>query len=387
MEEDADDDDGHHHHRIEETTTTCITLSSCSSDEEKRNRTNNTLKKRKLSGRVNFLPKPYMNPHDVHHHPPPHDGRDHHHTHDSTDIPPHHLNTAQTLTCGLVAGCVTRTVVAPLDVIKIILQLKGINGYCVSRTVPGTLLHIYRHEGLKGLWKGNAAGCCRLAPYAATKFLVYDTLKHQTSDLDNGQSFLYGAVAGMAATLTSYPMELVRTKRVVQPPLEHSNRNWGVWSSMRLIYQKEGYRGLYRGSVSALIGVMPFEGIQFGCYEYLKCKSVSQRWPKWRWTEEKERLSSTDYLVLGAVSGLVAQPATYPLDSIKKRLQAQGPGNILYTGMWDCGQKVVRQDGLVGLYRGTLANIVRIIPYSAIMFTTYETLKHFFLHLDERKDQ
>ena len=323
---------------------------------------------KKYQERIIFLPKPHVYPH--HSHP--------------------HLTVAQTLSCGIVAGVVTRTAVAPLDVVKIVLQLHGINAYCTARTISGTLHHIYLNEGLRGYWKGNAAGCARLAPYAATKFCLYDTCKawsKKESDdddmpLDPFLSFMYGALSGMTATMVSYPMELLRMKRIVTLSVP-GKTSPGIRSSLSTMYTKEGLQGCYRGSGSALAGVGPFEGIQFTCYEGLKIKAATTRWPNWRWPQEKESLNSLVYLVLGAFSGLVAQTATYPLDSIKKRLQAQGPPNpVLYTGMVDCAHQVIKNEGITALYRGTFANMIRILPYSALMFTTYESLKAFLLPLE-----
>lgn len=329
--------------------------------------------KRKLSGRISLLPKPH-----VHHvSPKVHIG-------EKPKIVPH-LSTIQMLSCGFLAGCFTRTVVAPLDVIKIMVQLRGINGYCANKGIFETLARVYQSEGFRGFWKGNFAGCSRLAPYTATKFLVYDTAKEHFAEdgehLCNRERLMFGGIAGMVATMTSYPMELVRTRMIVQHPNDRQLK--GVVHGIKVILNSHGILGLYRGSTSAVIGVMPFEGIQFMCYESLKdyVQRVRLQHEDCCDTKDQITLHSMDYLLLGSVSGLVAQTIAYPLDTIKKRIQAQC--NHLYKnkpiGMVECTRMIWRQDGIYGFYQGIYCNMIRILPYSAVMFASYEFFKNIAL--------
>ena len=150
------------------------------------------------------------------------------------------------------AGCVTRTSVAPLDVVKILLQLRSKSCLEVSRG-------IYQLEGLAGFWKGNLAGCCRLAPYCSSKFYVYDSCKQHLGPnvaLTNQHRLVFGATAGVVATIVSYPMELIRTILIAQSG--HGREYHGVVDGLLKIYTREGLRGLYRGCPTALLGVMPF---------------------------------------------------------------------------------------------------------------------------------
>ena len=124
-------------------------------------------------------------------------------------------------------------------------------------------------------------------------------------------------------------------------------------------------------------------------YESLKEYAVVCRFPHWRWTcEEKRACSPVDILVIGSLSGMLAQTVTYPLDSIKKRLQAQAGHDprlchtvVQYRGIRDCFQQVVQQEGPGALFRGCLTNLIRIMPYSAIMFTSYEYFKQLALNV------
>ncbi|RHY91391.1 hypothetical protein DYB37_010703 [Aphanomyces astaci] len=278
----------------------------------------------------------------------------------------------QSVAAGVIAGCVTRTTTSPLDVLKILFQVKSQG----ATTLQSTCRTLFQTRGLTGFWKGNLAGCCRLGPYAGVKFCLFDQLQslaHGDNDAPtNVGRVTCGALAGIAATFIVYPMELLRTRLIVSPvPLT-------IRLEARRIVQADGLRGFYRGCTSGLVGVIPFEGIQFACYEYGKAYATTHRWPPCRWPQNKTQLQTVDHLALGSIAGAVAQVVAYPLDTIKKRLQLQGSGsNARYDGMVDCLAKVVREEGAMALYRGTVPNMVRLVPYAAVMFASYEAAKDF----------
>jgi solute carrier family 25 (mitochondrial phosphate transporter), member 23/24/25/41 len=313
-------------------------------------------------------------------------------------------NGVQSVVAGVIAGCVTRSCTSPLDVLKIIIQVNGSVSRSAaaavqqSRTmlssslVATTMRDLYSLEGVRGFWKGNAAGCCRLGPYAGAKFFLYDTLQARFLDAEpsNAQRAMCGATAGLIATLGTYPMEVVRTRMITQTA--HTPQHLqikGITHGLQQIVRLEGIRGLYRGGWSGIIGAIPFEGVQFGCYEYLKHRSQSTQWPAFRWPEGKHELDGIDYFVCGSVAGAVAQTIAYPFDTVKKRLQTQsitkvGPSTrptaavaeaTYYHGTVDCFRKVIRDEGPLALYRGTVPNLARIVPYAAVMFSTYEMSK------------
>ncbi|KAF0715636.1 Aste57867_3263 [Aphanomyces stellatus] len=274
-------------------------------------------------------------------------------------------------TAGVLAGCITRTVTSPMDVVKINVQVHG------RGCIRDTCHNIYKTQGVRGFWKGNLAGCCRLGPYSGIKFCLYEQLDTHLRDAGGSpsssstQHALTGAVAGAIATIFVYPMELVRTRLIV------SNQT-KIGREFRRIWRIAGVRGLYRGCLTGLVGAMPFEGIQFACYEHGKTVAVLHRLPVWRWPPAKTSLDSWDHLALGSLSGAVAQLVVYPLDTVKKRLQLQEVSpqfQVRYLGILDCMAKIVRDEGIRGLYRGSLPNLVRLVPYSAVMFASYESLK------------
>eukprot|EP00121_Abeoforma_whisleri_P013320 Awhi_evm1s12287 len=66
---------------------------------------------------------------------------------------------------------------------------------------------VAKNEGFLALWKGNNVGCLRLGPYSGTKFMVYDKLKLTVynDELNTLRRLTVGSIAGIVATLTTYP--------------------------------------------------------------------------------------------------------------------------------------------------------------------------------------
>lgn len=127
-------------------------------------------------------------------------------------------------------------VIAPLDVVKIRLQLQVHHGAANTPLYHGilpTMRTIVAQEGLTGLWKGNIPAELLYLTYGASQFLTYQqiTLLITRSGWrvpESAQSFLAGATAGGLATTFTYPLDLLRTRfaaqgeqRVPPPSLPH----------------------------------------------------------------------------------------------------------------------------------------------------------------------
>ena len=307
------------------------------------------------------------------------------------------ITPGQSLICGGIAGAASRTVTSPLDVVKILFQVQSVpikagaadphamstarsaatGGRTVYTGFFSAFSTIYKEEGLRGFWKGNAVACLRLFPYSAVKFYVFDELKplflNREGRLDPNMSVMCGATAGIVATMAVYPLDLVKTRLTVQNEGHAEKAYHGVLDCMAKIYKTEGFRGWYKGAYTSVIGVIPFEGGTFMFYEILKNLGEG----------DKKRLSPFQNFMNGCLGAAFAQTFSYPFDLVRKRLQAQSKAKGMlgeqYTGMMDCFGKIVKQEGFFGLYKGTVANLAKVAPYAGIMFATWEQCKIAFV--------
>lgn len=113
---------------------------------------------------------------------------------------------------------VSKTTVAPLDRIKILLQAH--NRHHESHGVFRCLAHVVRQESLLALYKGNGAQMVRIFPYAATQFTTFEVYKSyldgifgKTSHIDK---FIAGALAGLSSVTLTYPLDTIRARLAFQ---------------------------------------------------------------------------------------------------------------------------------------------------------------------------
>ncbi|KAM0715164.1 hypothetical protein Q7P37_009629 [Cladosporium fusiforme] len=298
---------------------------------------------------------------------------------------------SQVVVAGAVAGLVSRFCIAPLDVVKIRLQLQYHSladplaiAAPVQRKPLGVLevaRSIIHHEGIKGFWKGNIPAEGLYLSYGAAQFWAYrsttqaiDALLHD----ENGQkrmrfpgaakSFIAGAVAGTAATTVTYPLDLLRTRFAAQGTEKVYE---GLIASIRDIKRNEGFAGYFRG-ISAGVGqIVPYMGLFFAFYEGLKPALADVQLP----------FGSGD-AVAGVSASVFSKSVVFPLDTVRKRLQVQGPTRHKYVGghktpVYDRGVfgtmgMIVKKEGTMGLYRGLSVSLIKAAPASAITMWTYE---------------
>jgi solute carrier family 25 thiamine pyrophosphate transporter 19 len=276
-------------------------------------------------------------------------------------------------------------VIAPLDVIKIRLQLQvqsrtdptshnGTQGPAYKGTI-GTFRQILREESITGLWKGNIPAELLYLTYGSVQFSAYSYISHVLETIpppytlpDSATNFISGAAGGAAATTATYPLDLLRTRFAAQGK-ERVYKS--ILDSVRHIAQHEGATGFFRGLGAGVSQIVPYMGLFFASYENLKPIMASSPLPL--------PLGSSD-AVAGVVASVLSKTAVYPLDTTRKRLQVQGPNrakyvhrNIpTYTGVIMTLQHIWKHEGRRGMYRGLTVSLLKSAPASAVTMWTYE---------------
>jgi len=188
------------------------------------------------------------------------------------------------------------------------------------------LAEIYRAEGVRGLFKGNAAAVARIAPYSALHFGAFEIYARAlrrawgaaseslglpappargSREKNAAVNLAAGAAAGATAVLATYPLDLVRTRLAfiiegvptpggvqvnpsgprrpprlaVLPTSEAAPAPPGPGESrktmmglLRIILERHGVRGLYAGLGPTMVGIVPYAGLKFLVYEGLKAE-------------------------------------------------------------------------------------------------------------------
>lgn len=294
-----------------------------------------------------------------------------------------------------------RFVIAPLDVVKIRLQLQthslsdplshtpaALRGSPIYKGTLPTLKRILREEGLTGLWKGNIPAELMYVSYSAIQFTTYRTV---TLGLQSAfgehklpvaaESFLAGATAGAVSTTATYPLDLLRTRFAAQGTEKVYS---SLLASIRDIARYEGPRGFFQGLGAGVGQIIPYMGIFFAMYETLRLPLSSLELP----------FGSGD-ATAGVMASVVAKTGVFPLDLIRKRLQVQGPTreryvhrNIpVYKGVWGTMRSIVRNEGRRGLYRGLTVSLFKAAPASAVTMWTYERVLRVLMEMEKKEKE
>lgn len=302
------------------------------------------------------------------------------------------------------AGLISRFVIAPLDVVKIRLQLQSHSlsdplsyehlrgrGPIYKGTVS-TFRTILANEGLTGLWKGNVPAELMYVSYSAIQFTTYRSTTQLLRRAAGGgggeqhaipgaaESFLAGASAGAAATAATYPLDLLRTRFAAQ------GNDDRVYTSLRRavaqIHRDEGPRGFFRGLAPALGQIVPFMGMFFAAYEALRPPLAALDLP----------FGGGDALA-GTMASVLSKTGVFPLDTVRKRIQVQGPTRARYVhknipdyiGLGTLGtmRNILRTEGIRSLYRGLTVSLLKAAPASAVTVWTYERVLNALISLDD----
>lgn len=293
------------------------------------------------------------------------------------------------LVAGGAAGTVSRTCTAPLDRLKVLLQvnkrltpeigavstMKG-GVIQVHATKPAQLgivsgmQHMLEEGGIRSLWRGNGINVIKIAPESALKFMAYEQMKRiirggQSRELSIQERFCAGSAAGAISQTIIYPMEVLKTRLALRRTGQYSS----ISDCAKKLLANEGVSCFYRGYLPNLMGIIPYAGIDLAVYETLKRYYLSHH-------SDKEDPGVVLMLACGTASSTCGQIASYPLALVRTRLQAQGvtAGSKKDT-MFTLFRTILTNEGVQGLYRGITPNFMKVAPAVSISYVVYEHVR------------
>ncbi|VDN56779.1 unnamed protein product [Dracunculus medinensis] len=269
------------------------------------------------------------------------------------------------LVAGGIAGCMSRTCTAPLDRLKVYLQVNFF-------TILYNLSYLYDEGGLKSFWRGNGINVVKIAPESAIKFMAYEQWKRLIQKFGHGQElcvqerFVAGSLAGVFSQSIIYPLEVLKTRLALRKTGE---LNKGLIHFALKMCKNEGLLCFYKGFVPNLIGIIPYAGIDLAIYETLK-----NMYMKLQNNSEPGVLA---LLTCGTCSSTCGQLASYPLALIRTRLQARAVSGNLNQPATMSGQLryILTNEGFFGLYRGIAPNFLKVAPAVGISYVVYEAIR------------
>nr|XP_042701086.1 mitochondrial folate transporter/carrier isoform X3 [Chrysemys picta bellii] len=203
------------------------------------------------------------------------------------------------------------------------------------------LTTVWKHEGLRGLYKGVTPNIWGAGASWGLYFFFYNAIKaykeeRKLESLGATEHLVSAAEAGVMTLCITNPIWVTKTRLVLQydAGIDSSKRQYkGMFDALIKIYKLEGIRGLYK--------------------------------------------TALEYITMAALSKIFAVSATYPYQVVRARLQDQ---HNRYSGMVDVIRRTWRKEGVHGFYKGIIPNVIRVTPACCITFVVYENVSNFLLN-------
>ncbi|PIA18453.1 mitochondrial carrier [Coemansia reversa NRRL 1564] len=195
-------------------------------------------------------------------------------------------------------------------------------------------------------------------------------------------NFAVGAVAGGIGAAVVYPIDLVKTRMQNQRAAVVGEMMYkNSIDCFRKVIRNEGILGLYRGIGPQLVGVAPEKAIKLTVNDFVRSRLTNKK------TGE---IAIASEVLAGSMAGASQVVFTNPLEIVKIRLQIQGEILKETAGTAKAISRssaitIIKELGLLGLYKGASACLLRDVPFSAIYFTCYSHLKKDIFREGERR--
>lgn len=287
-------------------------------------------------------------------------------------------NMAEDFMLGGISAAVSKTVAAPIERVKLLLQNQGESSQ-ITKKYTG-IVDVFRRvpaeQGITAFWRGNTANVIRYFPTQALNFMFKDYYKLYFEQprsagfwpclLGNMAS---GGAAGATSLLVVYPLDFARTRLAVDVGKGAEREFTGTVDCILKTAKTSGWGkgGVYNGFVVSCVGIIFYRGAYFGLYD--------------TFADSMKGAGFLYKFALGYAVTVTAGLLSYPLDTIRRRMMmTSGKSAGKYKNSIDCGVKILKNDGVATLYKGAGSNILRGLA-GALVLVGFDYCKNYYLEL------
>lgn len=284
------------------------------------------------------------------------------------------------LAAGGVAGGISKTVVAPIERVKLLLQVQHSNPNIPKEQqysgIVNCFSRVIAEQGVVSLWRGNMANVIRYFPTQALNFAFKDKYKklfvRPRQEVGFWRFFAGNLASGGAAGATSllfvYPLDFARTRLAadVGKAGDKAAREFnGLGDCLTKIFKNDGMSGLYRGFGVSVGGIIVYRAAFFGGFDTMKAMLLSKDAPVWQsWMVAQ---------VVTTGAGIVS----YPFDTVRRRMMMQSGRSAeeaQYKSTLDCWRKIIAEEGPSAFFKGAGSNVIRGTG-GALVLVMYDEFK------------
>jgi solute carrier family 25 (adenine nucleotide translocator) protein 4/5/6/31 len=180
---------------------------------------------------------------------------------------------------GGISAAVSKTVVAPIERVKLLLQLQAVQfNLAADQKYKGIIdcfVRVNSEQGMVSFWRGNFANVLRYFPTQALNFAFKDTYKKWLCPYNPATEFwkffagnmASGGAAGATSLMFVYPLDFARTRLATDVGKGDSREFKGLVDCIMKIAKSDGIYGLYRGFGISVVGIIAYRALYFGGFD------------------------------------------------------------------------------------------------------------------------
>jgi solute carrier family 25 (adenine nucleotide translocator) protein 4/5/6/31 len=289
---------------------------------------------------------------------------------------------ATDLIIGGTAGAISKTLMAPVERIKLLLQTQESNPDVVSgkikkyEGISDCFKRVSAEQGPKAFWRGNFVNCLRYAPQQGSALAFNDALNAAMPKYENfwasfGVKLMAGGLSGGVANTICYPFDFARTRLASDMKGGKGQFN-GIVDCLVKTVKAQGITGLYTGWSVTVAGAFVYRAGQLGCFKQIQDMNPYKK--------DTGILGGASAFAAVTVARTVVMPFNYPFDTVRRRMMLQSEKSVeerLYKGSFDCFGKVLKNEGLAGMYKGLVPELFRGVGGSVVI-VAYDRIKVVF---------
>jgi len=283
---------------------------------------------------------------------------------------------------GGVSGGIAKTVMAPVERVKLLLQTQDSNPKVISgevekyKGIGDCFRRVQAEQGFNAFWRGNLVNCLRYAPQQGSALAFNDAIKGVFPKFDEktqfwqafGSKLMAGGLAGGSANVICYPFDFARTRLASDLGSGKKTFN-GIGDCIMKTVKEGGITGLYRGCAVTIAGAFVYRGGQLGLFG-----QIMEMNP---YKQDKGPVGVVAAFVCATVARTVTTPFNYPFDTIRRRMMLESekpPEQRQYKSGVHCFRLVLANEGLPGMYKGLVPELFRGIG-GPLVLTAYDRIK------------
>ncbi|CAG8960128.1 hypothetical protein HYFRA_00010607 [Hymenoscyphus fraxineus] len=271
------------------------------------------------------------------------------------------------------AACVTHPLdlahqVLTISIVKVRLQTRQPDA---PRTMIGTIIHVFKHDGFLGLYSGLSASVLRQLTYSTTRFGVYEELKADFTSTKSSPTFpaliAMASTSGFLGGVAGNPADVLNVRMqhdAALPPSQRRNYKNAVDGLIRMT-REEGWKSLFRGVWPNSMRAVLMTASQLASYDGFKRVLITH-------TPLTDNL--TTHFSASFLAGFVATTVCSPVDVIKTRIMSSHESQGLRKLLVD----VYRVEGVGWMFRGWVPSFIRLGPHTIATFLFLEQHKKMY---------